>query len=81
MTEVPVPLLIDPSVTVIDAACALYRVITPLLGPVTLATPFKKLIVVVLPKLIADPKELVTVGCVPLGLVLAPPNVRLFNPV
>ena len=52
-----------------------------MLDPDTLATPLEKLIVVVPPKLIADPKEFVTVGCVPLGLALAPPNVRLFDPV
>jgi hypothetical protein len=62
VTARPLPLLIDPSVTVMLAAPALYSFITPLLEPETEATPLLKLTAVADPKLIAVPELFVTVG-------------------
>src|SRR5438105_4559531 len=49
---------------------------TPLLEPLTFATPQLKVMVVVEPKLVAPPVLLVTVGCVLLGVLVAPVKVR-----
>ena len=54
---------------------------TPLLAPETLATPALKLIAVAVPKAVAVPLALETVGAVALGLLAAPPKVRLWEPV
>jgi hypothetical protein len=54
---------------------------TPLLDPVTAATPAVKVTLVGDPKLTALPEESVTVGMFPFGLADAPPNVRLTLPV
>jgi hypothetical protein len=53
---------------------------TPLLDPVTVATPLAKVIVVAVPKLVAMPEAFVTVGWV-VPAVAAPENVRVFGPV
>ena len=54
---------------------------TPLFAPVTVATPLVKVMAVDEAKLVAVPVALVTVGLVLLGLALAPPKVRLCDPV
>ena len=53
-----------PSLTVTLAVSALYRVITPLLEPDTVATPLVKVIVSPVPKATAAPVLEVTVGLV-----------------
>ena len=53
---------------------------TPLEVPETVATPLVKLREVAVPKFVAVPDELVTVGLLPLGLAEAPANVRLCEP-
>jgi NADPH-dependent 2,4-dienoyl-CoA reductase/sulfur reductase-like enzyme len=50
---------------------------TPLFEPDVVATPFVKLMAVDVAKLTGVPVALVTVGAAPLGLVLAPPKVRV----
>ena len=53
---------------------------TPLFAPVTVATPLVKVMAVAVPKLVAVPVALETVGLwVPMAL--APPKVRLCDPV
>ena len=81
VTDRPVPFEIDPSVTVTLAVSALYNVITPLLLPETVATPLVNVTAVADPNAVAVPELLLTVGCVPLAAVDAPPNVRLLPPV
>jgi hypothetical protein len=54
---------------------------TPLLPPLTVATPFTKLIDVALPNAMLDPALFETVGAVTgIGDGSAPENVRLFVP-
>ena len=74
--------LIEPSEALIVALSALYKAITPLLLPDTVATPLVNVIVVAVPKLTAEPLLSFTVGVVD-GLVdeLAPEKVRLLSPV
>jgi hypothetical protein len=69
-----------PSLTVMVAEPALYSVIAPLLEPDTVATPLVKLIAVAVPKAVAVPELFVTVGENE-PIELAPPNVRLWDPV
>jgi hypothetical protein len=52
-----------------------------LLEPETLAIPALNAIAVALPKAMAVPVLLVTVGSVPLGLAVAPEKVTLWEPV
>jgi hypothetical protein len=59
----------------------MYSVITPLFDPETDATPLVNVIVSAVPKFTAVPVFEVTVGCVPLTAVDAPPKVRLLSPV
>ncbi len=54
---------------------------TPLDVPETVATPFVKVMAVAVPKFVAVPDELVTVGVLSSGLADAPPKVRLCEPV
>ena len=71
-----------PSVALIIAFSALYKAITPLLLPETVATPRVKLIAVEDPKLTAVPALVFIVGAVAgLGEELAPDKVRLWTPV
>ena len=79
----PVPVVVPtvPSVTLmLIGPSALYNVMTPLLEPDTVATPLVNVIAVALPKLIALPDELLTVG-LNAPIELAPLNVRLLLPV
>src|SRR5438132_913790 len=78
VTDRPVLLLIEPSVTTMLAAPDLYRVITPLLEPDTLATPPLKVIVSAASKFTAVPDLLLTVGMKE-PMVLAPLKVRLLS--
>ena len=80
VTERPVPLLMVPSVTVMFTVSTLYRVITPLLDPDTVAWPPMKVMAVVEPKLVAVPEALDTVGLNE-PLLWAPAKVRLCEPV
>jgi hypothetical protein len=59
----------------------LFSFIAPLLDPETVAMPAAKVRAVALPKLIAVPELLTTVGALPAGLELAPEKVRLWEPV
>ena len=73
--------LMEPSVTLMIAASALYSVITPLLPPETVATPLLKLIAVAEPKAIAVPVLFITVGAVTGSVeLLAPEKVRFLVP-
>src|SRR5947208_2851500 len=79
-----------PLLTVTVAASALYRVMTPLLAPDTVATPLVRaaaadaaLVIVVVsavPPFAAVVLFVVMVGCVSAGAVAAPPNVRFLLP-
>ena len=69
------------SAALMFASSALYKVITPLLPPETVATPLVKLIVVDEPKAIAVPVLFFTVGAVTgLAELLAPEKVRFLAP-
>jgi hypothetical protein len=69
------------SAALMFAVSALYKVITPLLPPETVATPLVKLIVVDEPKAIAVPVLFFTVGAVTgLAELLAPEKVRFLAP-
>ena len=68
-----------PSLTVTFAVSVLYRVITPLFDPDTLATPLVKVIVSAVPKATAVPVLEVTVGTLA-PMVLAPLNVSVWSP-
>ena len=81
VTESPLPFEIAPSLTVMLALSTLYSVITPFEPLETDETPLVKVIVSTVPKLTPVPVFEVTVGCVPLGALDAPPNVRLLSPV
>ena len=83
VTARPLPLLIVPSVTVMCVDSALYRVITASpAAPVVvgLATPPTNTIDSGVPKLTGDAEASVTLGTVPFGELLAPPNVRALVP-
>src|SRR5947199_6671175 len=68
-----------PSLTVTLAVSALYRVITPLLEPDTLATPLVKVIVSAVPKATAVPVLELTVGWLA-PMVFAPLKVSVWSP-
>jgi hypothetical protein len=68
-----------PSLTVTVADSALYSVITPLLEPATVATPFAKAIVSAVPNATAVPVLEVTVGWFA-PMVLAPLKVSVWSP-
>ena len=77
----PVPLVIMPAVTVMSTVSAVYRVMTRLLLPDTVAVPVVKKMAVVVPKFFVVPLLLVTVGWPAFGLVLAPAKVKLLETV
>ena len=63
VTARPVPLVWPlPSPTTMFTVSTLYNLITPLDAPLTAATPFVKLSGVAVPKVVAVPEELDTVG-------------------
>jgi hypothetical protein len=62
VTDKPAPLLTTPAATVILAVSALYNLITPLFAPTTAATPVVNVIAVAVPKFVATPALVVTVG-------------------
>src|SRR5690242_5821886 len=72
VTERPAPLLMEPSLTVMFAVSALYRVMTPLLEPDTVETPLLKVMFSLLPKVTTAPFLAVTVGLL-LPMAVAPP--------
>src|SRR3954454_2695540 len=80
VTDRPDPLEIEPSVTVMLAVSAFFSRITPLLAPDTVATPLVNVIAVAVPKSVAVPTSLETVGW-KVPLLLAPPKVRVLLPV
>ena len=59
----------------------LVSVMTPFGRSGHVATPFVKVSAVAVPKFVAVPTTLVTVGLLPLGLAEAPAKVRLCEPV
>ena len=72
---------IVPSLASIPSSPLAYSFIAPFFEPVTVATPAVNLIEVDLPKAVAEPELLLTVGALPPGLAEAPLKVRLCEPV
>src|SRR5437660_1091727 len=77
VTDRPVPLLMDPSVTTTDAVSTLTSFMTPLLEPETVDTPLVKVRVSLVPKATRAPLLSDTVGTLP-PTVLAPVNLIVF---
>jgi hypothetical protein len=69
-----------PSLAVTPAVSALFSFVKPFLDEAGVATPEVKLSAVAVPKLIAVPALLTTVGMVPLGLAVAPAKVMFLAP-
>ena len=73
--------LMLPSVAETTAVSAFTSRNPPLLPPLAVATPLAKVMVVGVPKLMAAPLLLLTVGCAPEDAWLAPLKVSALSPV